>query len=195
MALIKCSECKKNISDKAKTCPNCGCPVAREKVKEKVKEKLDIEKTTLKENSSQIKKGFIIGAIVLIVISLTIVVISSVSKNNFIKKYTGGNNNYLVGSWKTNSNFYKGYPVTIVFNKDYSCKYYKDGGSFTSNGKTYPSFAKTIDCYYKEDDKKIIVYELDYKNKKAKELHTFNYIDTTKPYLSELYGLSLYKDN
>lgn len=27
MALIKCSECGKEISDKAKACPNCGCPV------------------------------------------------------------------------------------------------------------------------------------------------------------------------
>lgn len=28
MALIKCPECGKEISDKAKACPNCGCPVA-----------------------------------------------------------------------------------------------------------------------------------------------------------------------
>lgn len=27
MALIKCPECGKEISDKAKTCPNCGAPV------------------------------------------------------------------------------------------------------------------------------------------------------------------------
>ena len=27
MALIKCSECGKEISDKADKCPNCGCPV------------------------------------------------------------------------------------------------------------------------------------------------------------------------
>ncbi len=27
MALIKCSECGKEISDKANTCPNCGCPI------------------------------------------------------------------------------------------------------------------------------------------------------------------------
>lgn len=26
MAIIKCSECGKEISDKAKVCPNCGCP-------------------------------------------------------------------------------------------------------------------------------------------------------------------------
>ncbi len=27
MALIKCTECGKEISDKAATCPNCGCPL------------------------------------------------------------------------------------------------------------------------------------------------------------------------
>lgn len=27
MALIKCPECGKEVSDKAKTCPNCGCPL------------------------------------------------------------------------------------------------------------------------------------------------------------------------
>lgn len=28
MALIKCKECGKEISDKAKTCINCGCPLS-----------------------------------------------------------------------------------------------------------------------------------------------------------------------
>lgn len=28
MALIKCSECGKDISDKASICPNCGCPLS-----------------------------------------------------------------------------------------------------------------------------------------------------------------------
>lgn len=27
MAMIKCEECGKEISDKAKVCPNCGCPL------------------------------------------------------------------------------------------------------------------------------------------------------------------------
>lgn len=27
MSLIKCPECNKEISDKAKICPNCGCPI------------------------------------------------------------------------------------------------------------------------------------------------------------------------
>ena len=28
MALIKCPECGKQVSDKASSCPNCGCPVS-----------------------------------------------------------------------------------------------------------------------------------------------------------------------
>ena len=27
MALIKCSECGKEVSDKAASCPNCGAPI------------------------------------------------------------------------------------------------------------------------------------------------------------------------
>lgn len=33
MALIKCTECGKEISDKAKTCPSCGAPVVTPKTK------------------------------------------------------------------------------------------------------------------------------------------------------------------
>ena len=30
MALINCTECGKEVSDRAKTCPNCGCPIIQE---------------------------------------------------------------------------------------------------------------------------------------------------------------------
>lgn len=36
MALIKCADCGKEISDKAKSCPNCGCPVVVEDSIEKL---------------------------------------------------------------------------------------------------------------------------------------------------------------
>ena len=29
MALIKCKECGHEVSDKASTCPNCGCPIEK----------------------------------------------------------------------------------------------------------------------------------------------------------------------
>lgn len=36
MALIKCAECGKEISNKATTCPNCGCPIEKEKKKVRI---------------------------------------------------------------------------------------------------------------------------------------------------------------
>ena len=39
MALIKCSECGKEISDKATTCIHCGNPILQEKVKTMNKKK------------------------------------------------------------------------------------------------------------------------------------------------------------
>ena len=41
MALIKCSECGKEISDKAKTCVNCGCPIEKELLCNECGNKLD----------------------------------------------------------------------------------------------------------------------------------------------------------
>lgn len=32
MALIKCNECGKDVSDKASTCPNCGAPIKLEEI-------------------------------------------------------------------------------------------------------------------------------------------------------------------
>ena len=37
MALIKCKECGKEISDKANTCPNCGNPINDDTITKEVK--------------------------------------------------------------------------------------------------------------------------------------------------------------
>lgn len=39
MALIKCKECQKEISDKAKVCIHCGCPIEEIELKEKLENK------------------------------------------------------------------------------------------------------------------------------------------------------------
>ncbi|RZT02900.1 zinc-ribbon domain-containing protein [Cuneatibacter caecimuris] len=36
MALFKCPECGKEISDRASTCPNCGCPIETEEKRTKI---------------------------------------------------------------------------------------------------------------------------------------------------------------
>ena len=47
MALIKCPECKHEISDKAEICPNCGYNVGRFIKSPKVKQRKRIIKTVI----------------------------------------------------------------------------------------------------------------------------------------------------
>ena len=49
MALIKCSECGKEISDKAEICVNCGNPIQKEIKKEKLKNRKSFDELTKKE--------------------------------------------------------------------------------------------------------------------------------------------------
>jgi len=53
MALIKCYECSKDISDKAENCPNCGAPKS---------EKSIIEENS-NENSELTKEGIVDGVL------------------------------------------------------------------------------------------------------------------------------------
>ena len=39
MALISCSECGKEVSDKAKSCPGCGAPIGKQADSQKVTRK------------------------------------------------------------------------------------------------------------------------------------------------------------
>lgn len=68
MALIKCSECGKEFSDKATACPNCACPV--DSMTKEKKEKLKQEEKVTNKVEKFSKKKFIIIAIVVIFILL-----------------------------------------------------------------------------------------------------------------------------
>lgn len=49
MALIKCSECGKEISDKADVCMNCGNPIQKAIKQEKIKKRKFFESLTKEE--------------------------------------------------------------------------------------------------------------------------------------------------
>ena len=55
MALIKCSECGKEISDKAEICVNCGNPIQKEKKEIKEKNKKQYQQLTRNEKANIIK--------------------------------------------------------------------------------------------------------------------------------------------
>lgn len=57
MALIRCTDCEKEFSDKAKACPNCGCPRSD-----------DMEKVEVYENPHPIAiTGFVLGLVSLFI--------------------------------------------------------------------------------------------------------------------------------
>lgn len=76
MALIKCTECGKEISDKASSCPNCGCPLTtdasdKNKIIEKTGRNYNQIITRIKGFSRK-KLAIIFGAIAIIVIFLCV---------------------------------------------------------------------------------------------------------------------------
>lgn len=73
MALIKCPECGKEISDKAETCPNCGYPIV-EKVDEAntnmVNEEIIVSEVNQTEKKRLSKRGMITIAVIVTAIIL-----------------------------------------------------------------------------------------------------------------------------
>ena len=77
MALIKCPECNKEISDKSTVCINCGCPVTVEKkVKEEKVEVIKEKKESVKKNKKKKRVPFIIIGAVALVIAIILIIIS-----------------------------------------------------------------------------------------------------------------------
>ena len=86
MALIKCVDCGKEISDTSKVCIHCGCPVEKELICNECGKKLDIKEKVCKNCGCKITKQnqinlqflffiyitFIIGGILLIIIIIVI---------------------------------------------------------------------------------------------------------------------------
>lgn len=69
MALIKCSECGKKFSDKAETCPHCGCPISVQKpTPQKIKVPMDKSTKAIIIGSISIIVAIVIGIVVMIIV-------------------------------------------------------------------------------------------------------------------------------
>lgn len=204
MALIKCSECGKEFSDKASACPNCSYPIKKEKAKEKRKKIL----SQSKHISYKILKVAVIVCIIVGVIFFIGFSIKLKHQNlehqkelkhqqEIISKYTGGNAAIILNKvWKTE---YKDYYETYEFKENYTCKYYKSGYSFEFNGEVLPSFEESETYYYKveetSDNQTIItVFEIDFNTEHTSIIDTLEYFPpnaTDTLYFNE----TLYGDN
>lgn len=122
MALIKCPECKKKISDQCTNCPNCGYPL------DKICEADENQTTDIansNEETTKIKKSFeikalikkwwfwvTIGVVIAAIATTTILLLNRDTKPKFDKE---GNPIFveLTNEVYTNAKKYKGYHINI----------------------------------------------------------------------------------
>lgn len=91
MALIKCPECGREISDKASSCPNCGCPIQK-----KIKIEHNILKKGLKKKIKyRIRPRYVIYILISMILLAvgTVIIIKNNAYNNAIKEFE--TENYL----------------------------------------------------------------------------------------------------
>lgn len=105
MALIKCPECKKKVSDKCGNCPNCGYPIeAQEVVFEEnnviVEEKKEVVKEKLPKTRKPVNKKVLIGIISSVCAILLIVVFTLLGLTYFNETWKDATHNFEVVSNK-----------------------------------------------------------------------------------------------
>ena len=68
MALINCPECKKEISDMAKICPNCGYPISSQTTQPVVTNPCETSASSQQQTNEQKSKNLNIGCLVSILV-------------------------------------------------------------------------------------------------------------------------------
>lgn len=185
MALIKCSECGKEISDQAASCPNCGCPIKKvnsdsgEDNSEK-KIEISIKKPDIKLNKRT--KGILGGVIVCLVILIGVIIYTKTTITitdqenalllsiNEIRDGLLAPDSFIAYEAKTTCldpeyvQLDYDYPIPEIFNKDIILTYVHSGGQNKSGGITddYQIFAydldgNLIDTYASDDGDGIII--------------------------------------
>ncbi len=138
MTLIKCSECGKKISDKAKECPNCGCPIDNRKLKmndnNSSKNRLqNMFSKYIDSIRSKNKNTIIITCVVIVFIVLFIFLLAT--KDITLYKFSNNYNSYesitLERFGKCYTWSYYTSNGNIIDNLNDDCKYSKRGNTYT----------------------------------------------------------------
>ena len=85
MAMIKCPECQKDISDKAVSCPNCSCPVEYATDDTQATQQLELTQNNNKKTLN--RKWLIAGIVAIPIIVLAIIIGFQYSKQVALDNY------------------------------------------------------------------------------------------------------------
>lgn len=128
MALITCPECGKEISDTARSCPNCGYPITTKESKENLTTSAAVGEIPKKKSSS---KAIAIACLIIAVIAGVVCFLSK-------------GQDTIVGTWEDSSTL-DGYVLIYQFSEDgkYSSSIQQGGitvpggtGRYEIDGKT-----------------------------------------------------------
>lgn len=168
MALIKCPECGKEISDQAASCPNCGCPMKETNSdsgsdNSGKKIEISIKKPDVKLNKRT--KGILGGVIVCLVILIGVIIYTKTNVTitdqenalllsiNEIQDSLLAPDSFIAYEAKTtclDSEYVQldyDYPIPDIYNKDIILTYVHSGGQNKSGGISddYQVFAYDLD--------------------------------------------------
>ena len=153
MALIKCPECGREVSDSAKACPGCGYAINKQSEMPSI-------------GNEQNKTKIIIGIIIAVAVIIIIAIVSSNAKkkndynrrNSYSYSYSGGSDYSYGGSSSTSKND----ESTIFRNldiNDFSCSSGKYSG--TMQCKVTNNYSYTVNGYFRVnfyDSKGSLIY-------------------------------------
>lgn len=130
MALLKCPECGKMVSDKASACPKCGCPI--EDIKKANEEK---ENTEEKKPDNKKDKKKIIAAVVI----AAAIAVAAVFGVRGIQGYRSAHASQLLHDWTF---------ISLVYTQGGEQQDTLDTASFTNAGQSAPTLTVNKDGTY-----------------------------------------------
>lgn len=187
--MIKCTECGKDISDKAVSCPNCGCPT--NSMGETQKNNSENMESTIQKSNNK-KWIFGVAGIAIVVLIAIIIVVGGGSKASsledeiysyakdlqdtygkisvdFVKAYCDGENQYIILYYYGLGKNYDVYGDTYIVyttSKDGKTEIYDPNGDVSSLSNDFMNVKLAmydVDIAEYKDAQKIITYE-EFKN-------------------------------
>lgn len=118
MALINCPECGREISDKALSCPTCGCPITTVEIKADKTVESEIKNTNnlFSKTKNVLRKILAIGVSIIVILVIILCIPNGVKKDkNALEKYLLEPDSLIIYQAYTNENYGENGRATLFY--------------------------------------------------------------------------------